>query len=92
VTRNWISEYREDPHGFCSSPDTVRVIRKGDLGDVARVGEIEMRTGLCWGHLKEGGNLVDLGVDGGQIAIDLQETRLEGVYRVDLAQDGAIVD
>jgi hypothetical protein len=51
-----------------------------------------MLTGLCWGHLKEGGNLVVLGVDGGQIKIDLQEIRWEGVYRVDLGQDGAVVD
>jgi len=59
---------------------------------VAIAGEVEMHTGLCWGHLKEGGNLVDLGVDGGQIKIDLREIRWEGVYWVDLAQDGAVVD
>jgi hypothetical protein len=68
------------------------VIRKGYVGDVASVGEIEVNTWLCWGHLKEGSNFVDLGVDGGQIKIDLQEIRWEGVYRLDLAQDGAVVD
>ena len=40
-----------------------------------------MHRGLWWGHLKEGGNLVDLDVDGRQVKIDLQETSWEGVYR-----------
>jgi hypothetical protein len=91
VTRNCRSEYREDPQGFCSSPDTVRVIRNRRYGRHGKCGEIEMHAGLCWGHLKEGSNLVDLGVDGGQIKIILQEIRWEGVYRVGLAQDMAVV-
>ena len=36
--------------------------------------------------------MVDLGVDGGDIKIDLQGIRREGVNRVVLAQDRAIVD
>jgi hypothetical protein len=40
-----------------------------------------MHTGLCWGHLKEGGNSADLGVDGGQIKMSSRNkmgTRVPG--------------
>jgi len=46
-----------------------------------------MHTGFCSGHLMERNHLEDLGVDGANIKINLQEVRWGGMDWTDLAQD-----
>jgi hypothetical protein len=47
----------------------------------------ELHTGLCWEDLMEINHLEDLGVDGDNIKIGLQEVGLRGMNWIDLAQD-----
>jgi len=47
----------------------------------------QMHTGFCSGHLMERNHLEDLGVDGANIKINLQEVRWGGMDWTDLAQD-----
>jgi hypothetical protein len=65
VTREWRKLRKEELNDLYCSPNIFRVIKSRRIkwvGNVARMGEV--RTGFCWGNMKERDNLEDPGVDG----------------------------
>ena len=57
-------------------------------GHVARMGRVEVYTGLWWGNVKKGDHLEDLRRKWeDNIKMDLQEVGYRGMYWIELAQD-----
>ena len=50
-----------------------------------------VRTGVCWGHLKEGDHLEDLGIDRSIIQNGSSIGGIGGIQWIDLAQNRAFV-
>jgi hypothetical protein len=85
VTGEWRRLHNEELYALYSPPNIIRVMKSRRLrlaGHVARMGRGEVRTGLYWGNLREGGHFEDPGVDG-RIILKLIFERLGGGRRLD---------
>ena len=66
VTGEWRKLHNEELNDLYCSPNIVRVIKSRRLrlaGHVARMGELEVYTGIWCGNLRERDHLEDHGVD-----------------------------
>jgi hypothetical protein len=66
VTEEWRTLHNEELYDLYFSLNIIRVVksrRKKWAGHVARIGRGEVRTGFCWGNLREREILEDPGID-----------------------------
>jgi len=66
ITGEWRRLHNEELNDLYSSQNIIRVIisrRMRRIGHVARMGKVEVHTGIWWGNLREINHLEDPGVD-----------------------------
>jgi len=66
VTWEWRRLHNEELYDFCSSPNTIRVIKSRRIKRAGHVAWIWVHTRFWCGSLREGDHLENLGVDGKQ--------------------------
>jgi hypothetical protein len=67
MSREWRKLHNEELYELYCSPNIIRLIKSRIIiwaGHVARMGQVEMRTGFWWGDLMDRDHLENPGVDG----------------------------